>query len=352
MTAQPTAPAVRVDWTPDQIDLIKRTIAKDATHDELQLFLYQAKKTGLDPLSKQIYFQKYAGRVTIITAIDGYRLVAGRTGEHVGTSDAAFEEVNGGPVKATVTVKRLTHGVVGEYTASARMSEYKPKPPSDHMWNKMPYAMLAKCAEALALRKAFPNELSGTYTKEEMEQATPDEVAQTRPTRPAPSTHTIIKPPVAPASQDESVSVHPAAPRPPVAPLTPAREALRAALEAEPPKKGSAGFDKHGAWQAEARQIEADFKLLEGSADKDWTEFEKITIQVGPNMTKGVAEFFTPDLEGYLKKIQKAAVGKDPASFSPTMRALLSDLPYYISQRKFKEEQAFLASQSETLHTP
>ena len=67
---------------------------------------------------------------------------------------------------------KIVNGVRCGFTASARMSEYRPKDSNmAFMWNKMPKLMLGKCAESLALRKAFPNELSGTYTNEEMEQA-------------------------------------------------------------------------------------------------------------------------------------------------------------------------------------
>ena len=68
-------------------------------------------------------------------------------------------------------VKKIVSGVVCEFKASASWLEYCPKGKQDYMWNKMPYLMLGKCAEALALRKAFPNDLSGIYTDDEMAQA-------------------------------------------------------------------------------------------------------------------------------------------------------------------------------------
>ncbi len=159
----------------DQVDLIKRQYARDATDDELKLFLYAAQSQGLDPLRKQIYFMKNKkGQVVHITSIDGYRLVAARTGEHVGTDDAIFDN-DENPSKATVTVYRLVNGVRCTFTASARWSEYYPGKELGFMWDRMPCTMLGKCAEALALRKAFPNELGALYIKEEMDQAAPIE---------------------------------------------------------------------------------------------------------------------------------------------------------------------------------
>lgn len=165
-------------WTQAQVDLIKATVAKGATNDELKLFLYTAARTGLDPLTKQIHFVKRKESITIQTGIDGYRAIAERTKELAGIDDAVFDsEDNPQPKKATVTVYRIVNGQRMAFSASARWTEYFPKPPNDFMWKKMPYLMLAKCAEALALRKAFPNDLSGLYTNEEMQQADkPDEV--------------------------------------------------------------------------------------------------------------------------------------------------------------------------------
>ena len=74
------------DWTREKIDLIKTTVAKGATDAELQLFLYQARRTGLDPLTKQIHCVKRSEKdpASIQTSIDGYRLIAERTGEYAG----------------------------------------------------------------------------------------------------------------------------------------------------------------------------------------------------------------------------------------------------------------------------
>lgn len=158
------------DFPNEKVELIKKTVAKDCTNDELELFLYTCHRTGLDPLARQIYAVKRSGKMTIQTGIDGYRLIADRTGKLAGISDYAFDsEEAKTPAKATVTVRKVVgDGIIAEFTATARWGEYNAGGP---MWAKMPYLMLGKCAEALALRKAFPADLSGVYTAEEMSQA-------------------------------------------------------------------------------------------------------------------------------------------------------------------------------------
>lgn len=170
--------------TREQIDLIKATVARGATDNELKLFLYTAQRTQLDPLTKQIHFikrrtwngrtQSYEEVGTIQTGIDGYRVVAARNGL-AGIEDAVFDaETEAHPNKASVTVYRMVDGNRVPFTASARWTEYVQANKEGQpvaMWKKMPYLMLAKVAEALALRKAFPNDLTGVYTNEEMAQA-------------------------------------------------------------------------------------------------------------------------------------------------------------------------------------
>ncbi len=173
-----------ITFDDDKVALIKRTIAKGATDDEMALFLHQCKRTGLDPLARQIYFQKYNTRsgpqMAIITGIDGYRLTADRTGLYAGNDDAEFNGVVNvtryqnqfkAPKKATVTIWKIVGGQRCPFTASALWSEYYPGEKKGNMWQKMPMTMLAKCAEAKALRKAFPADLSGIYTRDEMQQA-------------------------------------------------------------------------------------------------------------------------------------------------------------------------------------
>ncbi len=185
-----------VGMSREQIELIKSTVARNATDDELKLFLYTASRTGLDPLTRQIHFIKrkvwnkrsnsYDEVGTIQTGIDGYRVVASRNGL-AGIEDAVFDSEEAvHPNKASVVVYRMVEGQRVSFAASARWSEYaqtnKDGEPQA-MWKKMPYLMLGKVAESLALRKAFPNDLSGVYTNEEMSQAD-TEAPESEPMKP------------------------------------------------------------------------------------------------------------------------------------------------------------------------
>ena len=161
--------------TRDQLDLIKHTVAAGATDAELKLFLYDCERRGVHPLDRLIHFTKRGGRYTPVVGIDFLRTRAADTGEMAGSDDAVFDK---DARTATVTVYRLTRGTRYAYTATARYDEYVPDPGpnlrGDTLWRKMPHVMLGKCAEALALRKAFPQQLAGLYVKEELEQARPD----------------------------------------------------------------------------------------------------------------------------------------------------------------------------------
>ena len=153
----------------DQLELVRRTVAKDATNDELALFLYDCERRGIHPLDKLLHFTKRGGKYTPVTSIDFMRSQAAMSGEMAGSDDPIFAEVDGKLSAATVTVYRITQGQRFAYAATARWSEYCPD--NAPMWKRMPHTMLGKCAEALALRKAFPQQLAGLYSREEMDQA-------------------------------------------------------------------------------------------------------------------------------------------------------------------------------------
>lgn len=183
------------DFNSEDVALIKDTICKGATDNELRLFLNQCRATGLNPLARQIYSverkekrgDNWVTVRSIQVSIDGFRLIAERSNKYAGQTeplwcgeDGAWKDVwlsKEPPVAAKIGVlrndfKEPCWGVARFEAYAQKNKEGKPT----SMWAKMGDVMIAKCAEALALRKAFPQELSGLYTADEMEQAANQEI--------------------------------------------------------------------------------------------------------------------------------------------------------------------------------
>lgn len=219
MNTQAVVPLRPRDYSDSQLSLIKRTVASDCSRDEFDLFIEVARRVGLDPFRRQIYAVVYSKdnpekrKMSIITGIDGFRAVAARNKDYRPDEDEPDFKVNPelkGPTnplgleRAKVRCFKLApdgewHPVVGvaywdEFAPVKEVWEYDPdqrkRVPTGRYeldakskWATMGRIMLAKCAEAQALRRGWPEDLSGIYAPEEMARAdaidvTPSDAAE------------------------------------------------------------------------------------------------------------------------------------------------------------------------------
>lgn len=167
------------------LELIRDTYCKGATPDEFSLFVQTANRLGLSPVGRQVFAIKRWDSnlrrevMQPMVSIDGLRLVAERSGKYAGQTqpmwcgeDGVWKDVwvkSTPPSAAKVGV--LRHDFKDPLYAIAVYSSYCQRNKEGNpmaLWGKMPELMLSKCAEALALRKAFPQELSGVYSPDEM----------------------------------------------------------------------------------------------------------------------------------------------------------------------------------------
>ncbi len=176
----PQAPRGALTITTDQDAFTDAQIEalglSQASRGEALVFLHTCQRTGLDPAARQIHAVFRQGKMSIQTGIDGYRLIADRTGVYAGNEVTAEGPLDdGGAVEwVEVTVRKIVAGQVVAFKARAYYREYVQRRQDgspNSMWRNMPRNQLAKCAEAAALRKAFPQDLSGVYTDDEMGQA-------------------------------------------------------------------------------------------------------------------------------------------------------------------------------------
>ncbi len=173
------------DLSPEQIKTLAMAgvIPPDTPPAQVAVFAAVCKQHGLSPFTKEIYLVKYGGAYNVIVGIDGMRKKAARTGQHGGTDEAVFDkQANGSfsnvadfkqgelPKSCTVTVWRIVSGVRCPYTATVSFAEFYPavvKGQGSGKPAQMPFNMIAKCAEAKALKMAFGDEFSGLHIEEE-----------------------------------------------------------------------------------------------------------------------------------------------------------------------------------------
>lgn len=206
-----------------QIAALKQLGVSDASNADLAIFFHQCARTGLDPFARQVHMigrksndnGKWVVKQTIQTGIDGFRLIARRAAdrrkETLGyeedrwcADDGVWRDVwlsADPPAAAKVTILRDGQ----PFPAVAVFAEFKQTTKEGalvKMWREKPAHMIQKCAEALALRKAFPQDLSGLYTEDETGLDVPDgpAIAEPEGTR-----RMSRKPPAETPSADEPV---------------------------------------------------------------------------------------------------------------------------------------------------
>jgi phage recombination protein Bet len=178
----PSAAIAPLQFTQEQSQMIRDTYANGASEGEFKVLMEVAKARNLNPLLRQIHFvQRWdsnKGRKvwSAQISIDGIRAIADRTGQYDGQDEPENEYAPDGKLIA-VKVRVYRKGIPRPFVGVARWSEYvqttKEGAPTK-FWQTMPHTMLAKCAEALAVRKAFPEDAGGLYVAEEMMQAEND----------------------------------------------------------------------------------------------------------------------------------------------------------------------------------
>jgi phage recombination protein Bet len=181
----------QLEFTSAQRAMIRDTYANGASEKEFQVLLEVAKLRRLNPLLRQIHFVKrWNGQLkrdvwSAQVSVDGLRAIAERTGKYDGQDEAEFGPmVDGFPEWARVKVYRKDwrRPAVGTAYWSEYVQRSKEGGPT-RFWKEMPRVMLAKCAEAIAMRKAFPEDMGGLYTDEEMQQTENERPMQLSPHR-------------------------------------------------------------------------------------------------------------------------------------------------------------------------
>ena len=143
------------------IKTLRETVANGLTDSEFQLFAEHCKATGLNPFKREVWAIKAGNRLHVMTGINGFLAIANKNPMYDGMEVEVDNDER--PTKAICKVYRKDRKFPA--IGVALLKEYKKATP---IWDNMPRVMLTKVAKSIALREAFPQELNGLYTVEEM----------------------------------------------------------------------------------------------------------------------------------------------------------------------------------------
>jgi len=169
-----------LQFSQEQVELVKRTVAKGATNDELQMFMYLSQKYGLDPFAKEIWFIKYGGTPTIMTSRDGYLKIAQNHPDFLGIISFVVCEGDEFAIDAANFAVHHKFGskrgrIIGAWARCDRkkrnpqicfVSFDEHRDAKSSTWNRYPSAMIQKVAETFVLKRQFT--ISGLVTNEEL----------------------------------------------------------------------------------------------------------------------------------------------------------------------------------------
>lgn len=207
------------EFSPEQRKMIRDSFLSGASEQEAEVLLELARLRRLNPITQQIHFvqrwnnQRKAMLWAAQVGIDGFRAIAERTGLYDGQDEAEYEYDAKGNLKlARVRVYRRdwSRPAVGV----AHFVEYAQRTKEGaltKMWAEKPHVMLSKCAEALAFRKAFPEDTSGLYAPEEM----PEHEAPVTRAPPPPAAKVTVQAKAAEVITDRSLAELKRIPEPP-----------------------------------------------------------------------------------------------------------------------------------------
>ena len=208
-------------FTDVQVAALRQLGVEDAPKGDLDLFFHQAKRTGLDPFAKQIYMlgrrtkikvwnerakrqdEEWVMKYTIQTGIDGYRVTGHRLARLAGDdiavegpfwrgADGGWDDVWLDPNRPPLAAKYIVVKNGVKYSSVAMYGEYVQTYSKDgqqvpnSMWAKMPANQLAKCAEAAAWKKAYPNDFSGMVLEDAVQVIEAESTSVTSERVPAP----------------------------------------------------------------------------------------------------------------------------------------------------------------------